>query len=121
MILKQREEIDVTGAGANVGHLAVTAAADDVIRPFRVDVPDADLEDLRDRLARTRWPDELPGVGWSYGVPRGYFGELAPSTVPTGVAVSPHELFRSVRRFCGAFGQCRALDRLRPRRSLRRA
>jgi hypothetical protein len=33
------------------------------IRPFRVEVPQADLDDLHDRLARTRWPDELPGVG----------------------------------------------------------
>jgi epoxide hydrolase len=41
----------------------------DQIRPFRIDVPQADLDDLRDRLARTRWPDELPGVGDSYGVP----------------------------------------------------
>lgn len=88
----------MTEVGANVGNLAVTA--DDAIRPFRVDVPNADLEDLRDRLARTRWPDELPGVGWSYGAPRGYLRE-PPSTVPTGVAVFPRELFRSVRRFCG--------------------
>ena len=47
------------------------------IRPFRIDIPQADLDDLRDRLARTRWPDELPGVGWSHGVPVGYLQELA--------------------------------------------
>ncbi len=47
------------------------------IRPFRIDVSDAELEDLRDRLARTRWPDELPGVGWSYGVALGYVKEMA--------------------------------------------
>jgi len=34
-------------------------------RPFRIDIPQADLDDLRDRLARTRWPDALPGVGCS--------------------------------------------------------
>jgi pimeloyl-ACP methyl ester carboxylesterase len=49
----------------------------DDIQPFRIDVPQADLDDLRDRLARTRWPDELPGVGWDYGVPLGYLKELA--------------------------------------------
>jgi epoxide hydrolase len=47
------------------------------VQPFRVDIPDADLDDLRDRLARTRWPDELPGAGWAYGVPLGYLKELA--------------------------------------------
>ena len=30
------------------------------IRPFRIDIPQADLDDLRDRLARTRWSEELP-------------------------------------------------------------
>jgi epoxide hydrolase len=47
------------------------------IRPFQVAIPQADLEDLTDRLGRTRWPDELPGIGWSRGVPLGYLKELA--------------------------------------------
>lgn len=47
------------------------------ITPFRIDVPQAQLDDLRDRLAATRWPDELPNVGWSYGVPASYLKELA--------------------------------------------
>lgn len=47
------------------------------IRPFRIDVPQPDLDDLRDRLARTRWPRELPGVGWERGTPVGYLRELA--------------------------------------------
>jgi pimeloyl-ACP methyl ester carboxylesterase len=47
------------------------------IRPFRIQIPQADLDDLRDRLGRTRWPDELPGAGWSRGVPLGYLRELA--------------------------------------------
>ncbi|MGY1718318.1 epoxide hydrolase family protein [Blastococcus sp. SYSU DS0552] len=50
---------------------------DTQIRPFRIDVPQAQLDDLRHRLAATRWPDELPGVGWSYGVPVGYARRLA--------------------------------------------
>lgn len=47
------------------------------IRPFRVDIPQDQLDDLHDRLDRTRWPDELPGAGWSRGVPRSYLQELA--------------------------------------------
>jgi pimeloyl-ACP methyl ester carboxylesterase len=39
----------------------------DEIRPFRVDVPEAVLTDLRERLARTRWPDQIPGSEWGYG------------------------------------------------------
>jgi epoxide hydrolase len=46
------------------------------IRSFRIEVPQADLGDLRERLARTRWPDELPGVGWSRGVPLDYLKDL---------------------------------------------
>jgi epoxide hydrolase len=46
------------------------------IRPFRIDIPQADLDDLRDRLRRTRFPDELPGAGWAMGVPLGYLREL---------------------------------------------
>ena len=51
--------------------------ADAEIRPFRVEVPDEALDDLRDRLGRTRWPSEVPGAGWSRGVPLGYLKELA--------------------------------------------
>ncbi|MGV9363312.1 epoxide hydrolase family protein [Amycolatopsis sp. NPDC003731] len=47
------------------------------IRPFTIDVPQAELDDLRDRLARTRWGADLPGVGWSRGVPVSYLKELA--------------------------------------------
>jgi epoxide hydrolase len=47
------------------------------IRPFRIDVPQADLDDLRERLARTRWPAEVQGAGWSRGVPVDYLKGLA--------------------------------------------
>ena len=36
-------------------------------RPFTIHVPDATLDDLRTRLDRVRWPDEIPGGGWRYG------------------------------------------------------
>ncbi|MFI0447298.1 epoxide hydrolase N-terminal domain-containing protein [Actinomadura sp. 6N118] len=45
-------------------------------QPFRIDIAQADLDELAERLARTRWPDQLPDVGWSYGVERGYLTEL---------------------------------------------
>jgi pimeloyl-ACP methyl ester carboxylesterase len=47
------------------------------IQPFALNVPEADLADLRDRLSRTRWPDELPGAGWDYGASLPYLKELA--------------------------------------------
>jgi pimeloyl-ACP methyl ester carboxylesterase len=47
------------------------------IRPFTIDVPQAELDDLKERLARTRWPDELPETGWSRGVPVAYLKGLA--------------------------------------------
>jgi microsomal epoxide hydrolase len=50
--------------------------ASDIV-PFKINVPDDDLEDLRSRLARTRWPDEGPGGGWDYGIPLSYVNELA--------------------------------------------
>ena len=46
------------------------------LRTYRVDIPQADLDDLAARLSRTRFPDELSDVGWSYGVPLGYVREL---------------------------------------------
>ena len=46
------------------------------IEPFRVDVPEADIDDLRQRLGRTRWPDQIPGTGWDYGTDTGYLREL---------------------------------------------
>jgi epoxide hydrolase len=47
------------------------------IRPFRIEIPQADLDDMRTRMATTRWPGQLPGEGWSRGVPVTYLRELA--------------------------------------------
>ncbi len=46
------------------------------IRPFRIHVEDALLDDLRDRLARTHWPDQIPDSAWNYGVDRAYMQQL---------------------------------------------
>jgi len=37
------------------------------ITPFELHVPDPDIDDLRARLAGTRWPDQAPGEPWAYG------------------------------------------------------
>lgn len=47
------------------------------MRPFRIEFPQSDLDDLKRRIDSTRWPDEIPGVGWDRGVPLGYLKELA--------------------------------------------
>jgi pimeloyl-ACP methyl ester carboxylesterase len=44
--------------------------------PFEVHIPDEDLEDLHDRLARTRWPTDVGNADWRYGVERGWLEDL---------------------------------------------
>lgn len=55
----------------------VTQMSDTDIQPFSIDIPQDELNDLRDRLAHTRWPDELPDVDWNYGMPLDYAKEVA--------------------------------------------
>lgn len=50
--------------------------AEPVITPFEVIVDDADVADLRRRLAATRWTDWLPGSSWDYGVDESYLKRL---------------------------------------------
>jgi pimeloyl-ACP methyl ester carboxylesterase len=52
------------------------SAADDAILPAPIAVPEAELDDLRERLARTRWPDPEPVEDWSQGIPLAYVQEL---------------------------------------------
>ena len=42
---------------------------------FRVEVAEEVLEDLRERLARTRFPDQVEGAGWAYGTELSYLKE----------------------------------------------
>ncbi len=46
------------------------------IDQFEIELEDAFLEDLRDRLRRTRFPDHIEGTGWEYGIPITYLREL---------------------------------------------
>jgi Epoxide hydrolase N terminus len=50
--------IAVAGTAKLLPSQLMAAAAADAIRPFRVDVPDEQLVDLRQRIAATRWPDK---------------------------------------------------------------
>jgi epoxide hydrolase len=45
-------------------------------RPYVVDVPDAVVEDLKQRLTNARWPDPIPDTGWEYGADIAYIREL---------------------------------------------
>jgi hypothetical protein len=51
--------------------------SDDGIRSFRIEIPQAEIDYLHDGLRNARWPGELPGVGWTRGIPLGYLTELA--------------------------------------------
>ena len=46
------------------------------ILPFLLEVPEAQLADLRRRLRQTRWPEPEPAPDWSQGVPLGYLRDL---------------------------------------------
>ena len=46
------------------------------LKPFRLDVPEAALADLRERLKRTRFPDQAPGEPWKTGTSLAYLKDL---------------------------------------------
>jgi pimeloyl-ACP methyl ester carboxylesterase len=46
------------------------------VRPFTLDIAEADLDDLRERLSRTRWPERETVDDWSQGVPLAYLQEV---------------------------------------------
>lgn len=58
----------------SAGPHAQNSASD--IRPFTIAIPDADIADLKARLARARIPDQIPGTGWDYGTDMSYLREL---------------------------------------------
>jgi len=47
------------------------------IRPFKIAISKKELDDLQDRIKRTRWPNEIPGEGWKRGMPLEYTKKLA--------------------------------------------
>ena len=50
--------------------------ATQLIEAFRIEIPRTAIDDLKERLAGTRWPDDAPHVGWKRGVPGEYLREL---------------------------------------------
>jgi hypothetical protein len=67
---------ELTGSLHSV--VPVTTSPQD-ITPFRIDIPQDRLDDLNARLAATQWPDALPDVGWSHGIPVSAVQRLAES------------------------------------------
>jgi epoxide hydrolase len=57
------------------GHVMAAGGADDLV-PFTAAIPEAELDDLRERLARTRWPEAEPVDDWSQGIPLEYLREV---------------------------------------------
>ena len=46
------------------------------LEPFRIEIPESALDDLHERLVRTRLPEQIPDAGWDYGMELGYLTEL---------------------------------------------
>ena len=47
-------------------------------KPFTLEIPEADIQDLKTRLTRTRLPDQAPDAPWAYGTDLGYMRDLIP-------------------------------------------
>ena len=90
----------VEGAGPSLAAMT-TASGTLETTPFSIAVPDADLADLRDRLARTRWPDRETVEDWSQGIPLQYVQELC------GYWASAYE-WRRCEAMLNAWGSGRA-------------
>lgn len=52
-------------------------ATAECVKPFKIEIPQETLDDLKNRLERTRWTDEIKGSGWSMGTNRDYMKKLA--------------------------------------------
>jgi microsomal epoxide hydrolase len=63
------------GAATGVAQ-AQSSATSTAIAPFRINVPETTLKDLKERLARTRFPSEIEKSGWEYGTDLAYLKEL---------------------------------------------
>lgn len=65
----------ILAAGAQVTMHSQSRASDAIV-PYKIRVPDTVLRDLKERLARTRFPDQIPNTGWDYGTDLSYLKSL---------------------------------------------
>jgi Epoxide hydrolase N terminus len=103
------------------------------IRPFTIEIPEAELEALRARTAATRWPEKETVADASRGGQSATIQELARSWghtlgffdvkgvfIPAAVSVLPRELYQAPRTWTGAgLPQPHLLQRSRQRQPLR--
>jgi pimeloyl-ACP methyl ester carboxylesterase len=68
--------VALIAAGSTAVAMAQVPASNNAITPFRINVPDATLRDLKERLAKTRFPSEIEQSGWEYGTNLAYLREL---------------------------------------------
>ena len=71
-----RALIALLGVVVTTGGAAQGVSREHTPERFTIDVPQATLDDLHERLALTRWPDQLSGTGWTYGTDTAYLREL---------------------------------------------
>ena len=64
------------GSGSSVRLREEEASVSAEVTPFRIEVPEADLVDLRERLVRTRWPEAETVDDWSQGIPLSYVRDV---------------------------------------------
>jgi epoxide hydrolase len=66
----------LVSAGLLLAVAPVQSLADTAIRPFKIAIPEADVIDLRERLGRSRLPEQLLDSGWAYGTDTAYLASL---------------------------------------------
>jgi pimeloyl-ACP methyl ester carboxylesterase len=67
--------VAATLAGVSMVH-AQSSNGSDAVVPFRIQIPDSVMTDLKQRLARARFADEFTGADWNYGTNLAYLQEL---------------------------------------------
>src|SRR6478609_5814581 len=71
-MIKSRRAVDCA-----VPRRGISTMINSEIRPFTIEIPQTQLDDLKTRLERTRWTDEAEGSGWQHGISLAYMKELA--------------------------------------------